>query len=99
LSLKPILVIESSYRTVSVLTELMRQEATVRLFRERQASLQHTLPLGSYLLKPVQRILKYHLLLQVLIIHTDCCCYLINAECKSFRDTSKVFIVFICVVS
>lgn len=53
------------YRTVSVLTELMRQEATVKLFRERQLSLHHTLPLGSYLLKPVQRILKYHLLLQV----------------------------------
>lgn len=27
--------------------------------------LKHTLPLGSYLLKPVQRILKYHLLLDV----------------------------------
>ncbi|KAK9510540.1 hypothetical protein O3M35_005295 [Rhynocoris fuscipes] len=54
-------------RTVSVLTELMRQENTVRLFRERQAALQHTLPLGSYLLKPVQRILKYHLLLQNIV--------------------------------
>ncbi|XP_014247905.1 pleckstrin homology domain-containing family G member 3 isoform X2 [Cimex lectularius] len=54
-------------RTVSVLTELMRQENTVRLFRERQSSLQHTLPLGSYLLKPVQRILKYHLLLQNIV--------------------------------
>lgn len=53
-------------RTVSSLTELMRQEGTVRLFRERQTALQHTLPLGSYLLKPVQRILKYHLLLQVI---------------------------------
>ncbi|KAJ9587736.1 hypothetical protein L9F63_018844, partial [Diploptera punctata] len=56
-------------RTVSVLTELMRQEATVRLFRERQTALQHTLPLGSYLLKPVQRILKYHLLLQNIVKH------------------------------
>ncbi|CAG2065816.1 unnamed protein product, partial [Timema podura] len=57
-------------RTVSVLTELMRQEATVRLFRERQTALQHTLPLGSYLLKPVQRILKYHLLLQVTSVNS-----------------------------
>ncbi|XP_049853419.1 uncharacterized protein LOC126334820 isoform X1 [Schistocerca gregaria] len=56
-------------RTVSLLTELMRQEDIVRLFRERQASLQHTLPLGSYLLKPVQRILKYHLLLQNIVKH------------------------------
>lgn len=30
-----------------------------------QVELGHSLPLGSYLLKPVQRILKYHLLLQV----------------------------------
>ncbi|KAF6214783.1 hypothetical protein GE061_009526 [Apolygus lucorum] len=54
-------------RTVSTLTELMRQENTVRVFRERQAALQHTLPLGSYLLKPVQRILKYHLLLNNIV--------------------------------
>lgn len=59
-------------RTVSVLTELMRREATVRMFRERQAALQHTLPLGSYLLKPVQRILKYHLLLQNIVKHSSC---------------------------
>jgi hypothetical protein len=82
---------------VSVLTELMRQEATVRLFRERQAALQHTLPLGSYLLKPVQRILKYHLLLQVPIINTDCCCFLINDDCEMFRGMSKVFIsIYLC---
>ena len=33
--------------------------------RRQQTSLQHLLPLGSYLLKPVQRILKYPILLQV----------------------------------
>ena len=33
--------------------------------QERQAQLCHSLPLQSFLLKPVQRILKYHLLLQV----------------------------------
>lgn len=33
--------------------------------RRQQTCLQHGLPLGSYLLKPVQRILKYHVLLQV----------------------------------
>lgn len=34
-------------------------------FQKIQVELGHSLPLGSYLLKPVQRILKYHLLLQV----------------------------------
>ncbi|KAF7383504.1 hypothetical protein HZH66_012854 [Vespula vulgaris] len=51
-------------RTVSVLTDLMGQEETAKAFRERQAALDHALPLGSFLLKPVQRILKYHLLLE-----------------------------------
>ncbi|XP_026680321.1 uncharacterized protein LOC103510659 [Diaphorina citri] len=36
-------------RTMSVLTELMRQENGAKLFRERQIALAHTLPLGSYL--------------------------------------------------
>ncbi|XP_034383249.1 pleckstrin homology domain-containing family G member 1 isoform X1 [Cyclopterus lumpus] len=50
-------------RSVAVLTECMRNKALAKFFRERQESLRHSLPLGSYLLKPVQRILKYHLLL------------------------------------
>jgi len=54
-----------SYRTMSMLAELMGHEESAKCFRERQAALGHFLPLGSYLLKPVQRILKYHLLLQV----------------------------------
>ncbi|KAK8722438.1 hypothetical protein OTU49_012217 [Cherax quadricarinatus] len=58
-------------RTVCVLTELMRGEASVRAFRERQLALSHTLPLGSYLLKPVQRILKYHLLLGNIVKHFE----------------------------
>lgn len=58
-------------RKVSVLTDLMRNEAASRACRERQTQLQHTLPLGSYLLKPVQRILKYHLLLQNIVKHCD----------------------------
>lgn len=43
----------------------MRDKQQAKFFRDRQELLQHSLPLGSYLLKPVQRILKYHLLLQV----------------------------------
>ncbi|XP_018332639.1 uncharacterized protein LOC108742103 [Agrilus planipennis] len=51
-------------RTMDVLGELTRDEKIAALFREKQMKLGHALPLGSYLLKPVQRILKYHLLLQ-----------------------------------
>lgn len=43
----------------------MRSKTLAKFFRDRQAALKRSLPLGSYLLKPVQRILKYHLLLQV----------------------------------
>lgn len=54
-----------SCRSVAVLTECMRNKMLAKFFRERQETLKHSLPLGSYLLKPVQRILKYHLLLHV----------------------------------
>ncbi|KAK2709568.1 hypothetical protein QYM36_013293 [Artemia franciscana] len=52
---------------VSTLTEVVRNEKIVKSFRDRQTYLGHALPLGSYLLKPVQRILKYHLLFQNII--------------------------------
>uniref|UniRef100_A0AAY4BQQ2 Pleckstrin homology domain-containing family G member 1 n=1 Tax=Denticeps clupeoides TaxID=299321 RepID=A0AAY4BQQ2_9TELE len=44
-------------------------KSVVKFLRERQESLKHLLPLGSYLLKPVQRILKYHLLLHEIANH------------------------------
>ncbi|XP_069625244.1 pleckstrin homology domain-containing family G member 1 isoform X2 [Ranitomeya imitator] len=56
-------------RSVAVLTECMRNKVLAKFFRERQEVLQHSLPLGSYLLKPVQRILKYHLLLHEISNH------------------------------
>lgn len=55
-------------RTMEVLSDVTRDENMALLFREKQMALSHALPLGSYLLKPVQRILKYHLLLQVKLI-------------------------------
>ncbi|NWU58040.1 PKHG1 protein, partial [Dromas ardeola] len=58
-------------RSVAVLTECMRNKTLSKFFRERQEVLQHSLPLGSYLLKPVQRILKYHLLLHEIENHLD----------------------------
>lgn len=57
------------HSSVAVLRECMKNESLVRFFQERQATLSHSLPLETYLLKPVQRILKYHLLLQV-TLHT-----------------------------
>nr|XP_056701847.1 pleckstrin homology domain-containing family G member 2 [Euleptes europaea] len=57
--------------SVSVLRECMENDSLARFFRERQATLSHSLPLETYLLKPVQRILKYHLLLQELAKHYD----------------------------
>ncbi|XP_063668748.1 pleckstrin homology domain-containing family G member 1 isoform X6 [Pan troglodytes] len=58
-------------RSVAVLTECMRNKILAKFFRERQETLKHSLPLGSYLLKPVQRILKYHLLLHEIENHLD----------------------------
>uniref|UniRef100_A0A4W6DHJ0 Pleckstrin homology and RhoGEF domain containing G3 n=1 Tax=Lates calcarifer TaxID=8187 RepID=A0A4W6DHJ0_LATCA len=49
----------------------MRSKTLAKFFRDRQAALRRSLPLGSYLLKPVQRILKYHLLLQEIAKHFD----------------------------
>nr|XP_033811949.1 pleckstrin homology domain-containing family G member 2 isoform X1 [Geotrypetes seraphini] len=57
--------------SVSVLHDCMKSEVLAKFFRERQAMLSHSLPLETYLLKPVQRILKYHLLLQELAKHFD----------------------------
>ncbi|XP_040920663.1 LOW QUALITY PROTEIN: pleckstrin homology domain-containing family G member 3-like [Toxotes jaculatrix] len=57
--------------SVAALTDCMRNKSLAKFFRERQALLKRSLPLGSYLLKPVQRILKYHLLLQEIAKHFD----------------------------
>ncbi|KAK9520403.1 hypothetical protein VZT92_020293 [Zoarces viviparus] len=57
--------------SVAVLKDCMKNKSLVPFFQERQTSLNHSLPLETYLLKPVQRILKYHLLLQELSKHFD----------------------------
>uniref|UniRef100_A0A3P9IB55 DH domain-containing protein n=1 Tax=Oryzias latipes TaxID=8090 RepID=A0A3P9IB55_ORYLA len=57
--------------SVAALTDCMRCKILAKFFRDRQAVLKRSLPLGSYLLKPVQRILKYHLLLQEIAKHFD----------------------------
>uniref|UniRef100_A0A8D3A1R3 DH domain-containing protein n=1 Tax=Scophthalmus maximus TaxID=52904 RepID=A0A8D3A1R3_SCOMX len=55
--------------SVAALTDCMRSKTLAKFFRDRQAALRRSLPLGSFLLKPVQRILKYHLLLQEIAKH------------------------------
>lgn len=57
-------------QVVSTLTELMANPTSAQSLKERQNELNQSLPLGAYLLKPVQRILKYHILFQSLIKHT-----------------------------
>ncbi|XP_057679522.1 pleckstrin homology domain-containing family G member 3-like isoform X1 [Corythoichthys intestinalis] len=57
--------------SVAALTDCMQDKSLAVFFRERQAASERPLPLGSYLLKPVQRILKYHLLLQEIAKHFD----------------------------
>jgi hypothetical protein len=59
-------------RSVAVLTSYTQLKNKVADFLKTcQKALGHALPLGSYLLKPVQRILKYRLLLMDLVKHTD----------------------------
>ncbi|XP_067681859.1 uncharacterized protein [Haliotis asinina] len=56
---------------VEVLTRYMMDPQMSELFKQRQHALGHGLPLGAYLLRPVQRILKYHLLLQNILKFFD----------------------------
>lgn len=55
--------------SLALLRELSLSPPATLWLQERQAQLCHSLPLQSFLLKPVQRILKYHLLLQELGKH------------------------------
>lgn len=77
------------YSSVAVLRECMKNKGLVRFFQERQTTLNHSLPLETYLLKPVQRILKYHLLLQVTTQ------ILPNTTCHSSNTTCNNNIVYI----
>ncbi|KAM9820381.1 LOW QUALITY PROTEIN: uncharacterized protein plekhg2 [Neosynchiropus ocellatus] len=56
---------------VSLLRQCLKNDIIFRFFNEKQTSLNQSLPVETYLLKPVQRILKYHLLLQELSRHVD----------------------------
>ncbi|KAF8385004.1 uig-1 [Pristionchus pacificus] len=51
-------------RMLSTLCTLSSRPSVSSALKERQISLGHPLPLSAYLLKPVQRILKYHLFIE-----------------------------------
>lgn len=55
-----------SCRMVETLNNLMKNNAIAETLTIRQSILGHSLPLSAYLLKPVQRVLKYHLFMEVL---------------------------------
>jgi len=60
-------------RSVEVLERWAKDPVLFSMLQRQQMDLGHTLPLGTYLCKPVQRILKYHLLLKaryiLLLLH------------------------------
>lgn len=56
---------------VEVLTRVMMDPDLCEMLKKQQQRLGHNLPLGSYLLKPVQRVLKYHLLLHNILKNYD----------------------------
>uniref|UniRef100_A0A0R3RRT3 DH domain-containing protein n=1 Tax=Elaeophora elaphi TaxID=1147741 RepID=A0A0R3RRT3_9BILA len=49
---------------IETLSMLLKNKRVAESLRLRQAILGHSLPLSAYLLKPVQRVLKYHLFLE-----------------------------------
>ena len=59
-----IILLCSSVRTLS---RISGDREIMALLKQCQQCLNHTLPLGAYLLKPVQRVLKYAMLLGVSI--------------------------------
>ncbi|CAH1781907.1 unnamed protein product [Owenia fusiformis] len=64
-------------------SELLRREAGDNnpFFKECQKQLGHKLPLGAYLLKPVQRITKYQLLLKEMLKYT-----IDKAQCHDLQE-------------
>ncbi|XP_009472271.1 PREDICTED: pleckstrin homology domain-containing family G member 3-like [Nipponia nippon] len=63
--------VSALFGNIEDIYELSRAKPQARFPRECQERLRHALPLGAYLLKPVQRILKYHLLLQEIAKHFE----------------------------
>lgn len=80
---------------ISLLTTMLQTSHTNALLTTTQKNLQHTLPLGSYLLKPVQRILKYHLLLDVNIIDYFFSIHFFHTFFHPFFQLKHIFLGFL----
>ncbi|KAK6756958.1 hypothetical protein RB195_015031 [Necator americanus] len=57
------------HRMIATLSQLQQQPHLAAALSQRQAALGHALPLSAYLLKPVQRVLKYHLFIENMLKH------------------------------
>ncbi|XP_060851678.1 pleckstrin homology domain-containing family G member 1-like [Rhopalosiphum padi] len=55
----------------AMISKMMQSRLSTNIIYQRQKELGHRLPLGSYLVLPVQRILRYHLLLKKLAAYTS----------------------------
>ncbi|XP_060867476.1 pleckstrin homology domain-containing family G member 1-like [Metopolophium dirhodum] len=55
----------------AIISEITQSRLSTNIIHQRQNELGHRLPLGSYLVLPVQRILRYHLLLKKLAAYTS----------------------------
>ncbi|WKY10208.1 hypothetical protein Q1695_002504 [Nippostrongylus brasiliensis] len=57
------------HRMIATLAEMQQMPHMAAALANRQSALGHALPLSAYLLKPVQRILKYHLFIENMLKH------------------------------
>ncbi|RCN43282.1 RhoGEF domain protein [Ancylostoma caninum] len=57
------------HRMIATLAQLQQQPHLAAALSQRQTALGHALPLSAYLLKPVQRVLKYHLFIENMLKH------------------------------
>ncbi|KAJ1356663.1 hypothetical protein KIN20_014402 [Parelaphostrongylus tenuis] len=57
------------HRMITTLAQLQQLPQMAAALAQRQTALGHALPLSAYLLKPVQRVLKYHLFIENMLKH------------------------------
>uniref|UniRef100_A0A915B409 Pleckstrin homology domain-containing family G member 1 n=1 Tax=Parascaris univalens TaxID=6257 RepID=A0A915B409_PARUN len=71
-------------KMVETLNNLMKNNTIAETLTIRQSILGHSLPLSAYLLKPVQRVLKYHLFMENILKH--------SGETPNLSDSDRALI-------